>query len=144
MGLALALLLLSLASISAVLPAFFRQKVLPILTLPLLAGPCISAFAIEDTMIGDAVPVVNVIDSRESEDQSGEELRRVAKKVLLQQKASEDDSYVNKLKKEQLKQESRKKSKVQRSKDLCETLGTIFITNKCIFCSLTLLKILIY
>ena len=120
------LLLLSLGSISAVLPAFFRQKVLPILTLPLLAGPCISAFAIEDSMVSDVIPVINVIDSRQSGDQADEEQRRVAKKLLLQQKASDDDSYVNKLKKEQSKQESRKKSKVQRSKDLCETLGTIF------------------
>ena len=33
------------------------------------------------------------------------------------------DSYANLLKKEQKKQEARKKDKVSRSKDLCETLG---------------------
>ena len=95
------------------------------LTFPLLVGHSAVAIAVENTMVSDAVPVINVIDSRQSVDQQYEEQRRVAKKLILQQKASEDDSYVSKLKKEQLKQESRKKSKVQRSKDLCETLGTI-------------------
>lgn len=37
--------------------------------------------------------------------------------------SKEDESYGALLKKEQAKQESRKKDKVSRSKDLCETLG---------------------
>ena len=35
----------------------------------------------------------------------------------------EDKSYLGSLQKEKLKQEARKKSKLERAKDLCETLG---------------------
>ena len=119
------LLLMNLGLISAILPVFFRQRVLPILTLPLLVGTGNFAFAIEDTKINNVIQAISVTDGQQSLDQVDEEKRRIAKKLLLQQKASDDDNYVNKLKKEQLKQESRKKSKVQRSKDLCETLGII-------------------
>lgn len=38
-------------------------------------------------------------------------------------KGEEDLTYLGKLKKEQAKQEGRKKSKTERAKDLCETLG---------------------
>ena len=59
------------------------------------------------------------------------EEERVQRKLLRQQQqregtsvsAESDGSYLGSLKKEQLKQEQRKKSKVERSKDLCETLG---------------------
>ena len=56
---------------------------------------------------------------------------RVQRKLLRQQQqregksvsAESDGSYLGSLKKEQFKQEQRKKSKVERAKDLCETLG---------------------
>ena len=59
------------------------------------------------------------------------EEERVQRKLLRQQQqregtsvsAESDGSYLGSLKKEQLKQEQRKKSKVERSKYLCETLG---------------------
>ena len=44
-------------------------------------------------------------------------------KTTKTSEADDPDSYANLLKKEQKKQEARKKDKVSRSKDLCETLG---------------------
>ena len=41
----------------------------------------------------------------------------------LKQSSSDDESYANSLKREQAKQEARKKTKSERARDLCETLG---------------------
>ena len=62
---------------------------------------------------------------------NSDEEDRVQRKLLRQQQqregksisAESDGSYLGSLKKEQFKQEQRKKSKVERAKDLCETLG---------------------
>ena len=49
--------------------------------------------------------------------------KKSSKTTKIVSETDDPDSYANLLKKEQKKQEARKKDKVSRSKDLCETLG---------------------
>ena len=49
--------------------------------------------------------------------------KKSSKTTKATSETDDPDSYANSLKKEQKKQEARKKDKVSRSKDLCETLG---------------------
>ena len=77
------------------------------------SSPAFADLSDEESEISMQVKVIGV----SSEGNSGGNVKTVGTS------SKEDESYGALLKKEQAKQESRKKDKVSRSKDLCETLG---------------------
>ena len=69
--------------------------------------------------VSSDTPIVKIsVNTDTSEDNN-----RVNRKLEKLKRAEDDLSYGAKLQKEQKKQEIRKKSKSERSKDLCESLG---------------------
>ncbi len=92
--------------------------------------PTLPAAAVDDSNITMMTPIT--MTPADNIDASQLENDRVQRKIKKQLAASgvtndnvggKDDSYRNSLKREQAKQEGMKKSKSQRAKDLCESLG---------------------
>jgi hypothetical protein len=76
----------------------------------------VSTIEVEESMAPKPLQVISTEDA---------EAQRVKRKLELQRASSkEDDSYAGSLKKEQAKQDARsKKTKEEKRRDLCETLG---------------------
>lgn len=94
---------------------------MPVLPSILSIHPAYADLDSDAEFSGNVARPINVISVSAPSAVDGSAAVSTQKPILKD--SSDDESYLSSLQREQKKQEARKKSKTQRSKDLCESLG---------------------